>query len=373
MTTQIQVRRDTTANWNGSTVTLAEGEIGLEMETSPANGSKVNGFKIGDGATVWASLEYATLVFEHPNTVVDVDNNTLYLKGAPSQNTSKIFLIEGNGGDVLFSVKNDGTILLNEDGTGAVDFGGGYGSTGITIDSAGNLEADTSIEVGLVDTGDTEGVKIQKLSSSGKISIHALAAGASSTTAFELIHGTTQRMTIKLDGDINSAATVAAVALQAGTTVTANTAVLGGGYGSSGISTTATGNLSMNGALVVDGSVTATGGIANFKAFRFTTSSDPAVTHAVGSSGVTVTWNGGNNYWAVDTNLSGTSADNMIIVCQGIENTVTGTGAKVNIVVDRTISSNDIFAVEVWDSTNAIQLGVDTAIDEIHCMVWAGA
>lgn len=50
--TQIQVRRDTEANWAGKT--LASGEIGYV--TSGTNAGK---FKIGDGSTVWGSLPFA--------------------------------------------------------------------------------------------------------------------------------------------------------------------------------------------------------------------------------------------------------------------------------------------------------------------------
>lgn len=50
MAIQIQLRRDTTANWTSENPTLAQGEIGLDLTSG--------GFKIGDGATAWASLPY---------------------------------------------------------------------------------------------------------------------------------------------------------------------------------------------------------------------------------------------------------------------------------------------------------------------------
>lgn len=53
MSTQIQVRRDTAANWTSANPTLASGEIALETDT---------GFlKVGDGSTAWTSLGYAPL------------------------------------------------------------------------------------------------------------------------------------------------------------------------------------------------------------------------------------------------------------------------------------------------------------------------
>lgn len=47
---QIQVRRDTSANWASTNPVLAAGEIGLETDTS--------GIKFGDGTTVWKLLPY---------------------------------------------------------------------------------------------------------------------------------------------------------------------------------------------------------------------------------------------------------------------------------------------------------------------------
>ena len=50
--TRILLRQDTVANWTGKT--LADGEIGYVNF-----GTDKGKFKIGDGATTWASLPYA--------------------------------------------------------------------------------------------------------------------------------------------------------------------------------------------------------------------------------------------------------------------------------------------------------------------------
>ena len=52
MSTKIQVRRGTAAQWTSANPTLAAGEIGFETDTGK--------FKIGDGTTAWSSLLYAT-------------------------------------------------------------------------------------------------------------------------------------------------------------------------------------------------------------------------------------------------------------------------------------------------------------------------
>jgi hypothetical protein len=50
MTVQIQIRRDTTANWAAVTPSpvLAEGELGLDTDSGE--------YKLGDGITSWDSL-----------------------------------------------------------------------------------------------------------------------------------------------------------------------------------------------------------------------------------------------------------------------------------------------------------------------------
>jgi len=50
MAVQIQFRRGTAASWTSANTVLAEGEMGLETDTSL--------FKIGDGTTAWNSLAY---------------------------------------------------------------------------------------------------------------------------------------------------------------------------------------------------------------------------------------------------------------------------------------------------------------------------
>lgn len=51
MTSRLQNRRDTAANWTSNNPTLAAGEIGYETDTSK--------FKIGTGSTAWNALAYA--------------------------------------------------------------------------------------------------------------------------------------------------------------------------------------------------------------------------------------------------------------------------------------------------------------------------
>jgi hypothetical protein len=47
---KIQLRRDTVANWISANPILAQGEVGVELDTEKA--------KLGDGASGWNSLSY---------------------------------------------------------------------------------------------------------------------------------------------------------------------------------------------------------------------------------------------------------------------------------------------------------------------------
>ena len=51
MSTQIQIRRDTEANWGSENPVLADGEIGYDKTN--------NKFKIGNGVDVWDDIEFS--------------------------------------------------------------------------------------------------------------------------------------------------------------------------------------------------------------------------------------------------------------------------------------------------------------------------
>lgn len=51
MTSRLQQRRDTAANWTSNNPILAAGELGLETDTAK--------WKMGNGSTAWNSLSYA--------------------------------------------------------------------------------------------------------------------------------------------------------------------------------------------------------------------------------------------------------------------------------------------------------------------------
>jgi len=63
MASIIQLRRDTAANWTSANPTLAQGELGVETDTSK--------IKVGDGSTAWSSLSY--LIDTGGYAVLDTD------------------------------------------------------------------------------------------------------------------------------------------------------------------------------------------------------------------------------------------------------------------------------------------------------------
>jgi len=84
MATQIKLRRDTNTNWNAnSTVVLAEGEIGVNLTSGQ--------FKLGDGSSTWAQLNYfsidrfdATGALVYPNVALQRDTGTVNCSGNAS-------------------------------------------------------------------------------------------------------------------------------------------------------------------------------------------------------------------------------------------------------------------------------------------------
>lgn len=77
MATQIQLRRDTAANWTNLDPILTQGEPGVELDTSK--------IKVGDGTSVWSALPYSgagTLDLHDVTSVGNVTTNPITVGGA---------------------------------------------------------------------------------------------------------------------------------------------------------------------------------------------------------------------------------------------------------------------------------------------------
>ena len=64
MVTQIQLKRDNSINWKNANPVLAEGEFGVELDTSS--------FKVGNGSSNWNSLPY---FYEYKNISIFQSNS----------------------------------------------------------------------------------------------------------------------------------------------------------------------------------------------------------------------------------------------------------------------------------------------------------
>lgn len=87
MTMQIQLRRDTAANWTAEDPTLTNGEIGYETDTGR--------MKMGDGSTAWTALGY--LIIEAPvaGDVIFGDATPKWAKLAKGDNGEVLTLVAG--------------------------------------------------------------------------------------------------------------------------------------------------------------------------------------------------------------------------------------------------------------------------------------
>jgi hypothetical protein len=63
MATQIQLRRDTAANWTSINPVLLTGELGYETDT--------NKFKVGDGTSAWSAIRYAIVIDNAAQTLTN--------------------------------------------------------------------------------------------------------------------------------------------------------------------------------------------------------------------------------------------------------------------------------------------------------------
>jgi hypothetical protein len=79
MATKIQVRRDTSANWTSLNPTLSSGEIGYETNTGK--------FKIGNGSTLWSSLDYFLDSSDLSGYLTASSASTTYLAQASASTT----------------------------------------------------------------------------------------------------------------------------------------------------------------------------------------------------------------------------------------------------------------------------------------------
>ena len=138
MAIRIQFRRDVAADWSANNPILAEGELGLELDT--------NKYKLGDGINPWNSLNYPVLSnvssYQIKNiasyTILNTDESveniyagaTFTLPAAPAlgqrhtiynDTTSGVLTVEGNGkninGGTSIELREYDSAILQYNGT----------------------------------------------------------------------------------------------------------------------------------------------------------------------------------------------------------------------------------------------------------------
>ena len=112
MSTQIQIRRDTTANWENVNPILADGEIGYDITA--------NKFKVGNGADEWLDIEYSDA------------------SGAELVDGDAYIRLEDGSWVASPSMKFEGDLTIN----GNITIDGGQ-----IVDPDGNPAADTNIPI----------------------------------------------------------------------------------------------------------------------------------------------------------------------------------------------------------------------------------
>ena len=130
MTSRLQQRRDTAANWTSNNPTLAAGEIGYETDTAR--------FKIGNGTTAWISLAYA--YGAAPALTFNSQSGTSYTLQA-SDAGAMVYLSNAAGITLTVppSVFSIGQVIdYQQRGAGIVTISAG---SGVTITSSGATSA----------------------------------------------------------------------------------------------------------------------------------------------------------------------------------------------------------------------------------------
>ena len=149
---ELQVRRDTAANWTTNDPTLKAGEFGYETDTGK--------LKVGDGSTAWTSLDYITGAGSDAFTVkIDAAATAGYLGAAAGDGVLRTStgLSYADGGDYVTLTTNDGEIdhnsLSNYDGNKHVDHTGVTLTAGTGLTGGGDISSNRTfnVDIGITD------------------------------------------------------------------------------------------------------------------------------------------------------------------------------------------------------------------------------
>ena len=157
MATQIQLRRDTAADWTSNNPTLAAGEFGWESDS--------NRFKIGDGSAAWTSLSYADTL----KTLGDILVNGSTIS-APS-NGDLTLTTSGTGNINLGEFIVNGTTLSSSDSS-SINI-----NEGLVVDGVLNSSGQATLSGLSYPTSDGSANQFLKTDGSGTLSFADLSIG----------------------------------------------------------------------------------------------------------------------------------------------------------------------------------------------------
>jgi hypothetical protein len=131
---RIKLRRDTAANWTAANPVLAAGEVGYESDTKQA--------KVGNGSSVWSSLEYAPL---NRNPVLQsiqllTTGGNADTAGELAWNEDEQTLDVAKGGGTVLQVGQEMAFLVYNDTANPITEGTGVMYAG-TNGASGHLQA----------------------------------------------------------------------------------------------------------------------------------------------------------------------------------------------------------------------------------------
>ena len=301
-TTQINIRRDTAANFTSANPTLALGEIAYETDT--------RNIKVGDGATAWTALGYINPY--RGGTAAAPTSNTVLGSGAGAamQSGATLNTVVGNNAGAAITTGTRNTAV----GMGALQ----ATQTGIRQTAVGYAALANSSGTGNTAVGDFAGQGISSGAANTVLGYLTMSSGGGSANSVTAVGSNS--LQFNTASDITA---VGAFALDANTTGTNNTAV---GKDALGACTTGSNN-TLVGAAAGDAITTSQTNTAIGAAALSACTTGPGNTVIGSSAGLTGTTLSQNVLIGVDAGRVSNGTGNVAVGWAALTNDSASTGA----------------------------------------------